>query len=67
MAAIANLTRQLGASPMSVLMQDAGRLIEQHFIESALKRSAGDPAAAAALLGISREAIESTDKAVGES
>lgn len=51
------LTSQLGSSPLPVMLRQATALAEQHFIRMALQRSQDDPAAAAQLLGVSRDSL----------
>lgn len=46
---------QLGQATLPQMMRDAAALAEQHFIQAALQRCGGDVAAAAELLGVSRD------------
>ena len=51
------LSDQLGTIPLPEMLRQATALAEQHFIRIALQRSAGDVAAAATLLGVSRDSL----------
>ncbi len=53
----ARLSRQLGATPLPVMLRQATAMAQQHFIRIALQRSAGDTKAAAGLLGISERSL----------
>lgn len=47
----------IGKVPLLKLVKDASDLIERHYVEGALKRSAGNRTAAAELLGLSRQSL----------
>lgn len=57
-AAIDGLTAQLGQQRLPELLQEASDIAERHLIVEALKRSQGDGALAAEMLGISRDDLE---------
>ena len=50
-----HLGGQLGALHLPAMLREATALAEQHFVQLALQRSAGDTSAAAALLGMPRD------------
>lgn len=56
------LCEQLGTASLTDMLRDATALAEQHFIRMALERAAGDPEAAASLLGVDAEALHSLDR-----
>ncbi len=49
------LDEQLGRTSLPQMMREAAALAERHFIQAALQRCGGDAAAAAQLLGVSRD------------
>jgi transcriptional regulator PpsR len=49
------LDGQLGSASLPQMLREAAALAEQHFIQAALQRCGGDAAAAAQLLGVSRD------------
>lgn len=51
------LSRQLGTEPLPVMLRRATALAQQHFIRIALQDSAGNPQAAAEMLGISERSL----------
>lgn len=51
------LCDQLGTATLPDMLRDAAALAEQHFIRMALERAAGNPEAAASLLGVSTERL----------
>jgi transcriptional regulator PpsR len=55
------LCEQLGTASLTDMLRDATTLAEQHFIRMALERAAGDPEAAASLLGVDAEALRGLD------
>lgn len=56
-AKLGELTRQIGEVPLLQLVRDAGAVIEQHCIETALERARGNRTATARLLGLSRQSL----------
>jgi hypothetical protein len=56
------LCEQLGTASLTDMLRDATTLAEQHFIRMALERAAGDPEAAASLLGVDAGALSSLDR-----
>lgn len=51
------LDGQLGRSSLTQMLREAAALAERHFIQAALQRCGGDVAAAAELLGVSRDTL----------
>ena len=49
------------------MLRDATTLAERHFIRMALERAAGDPEAAASLLGVDAEALRGPDRKTTDS
>ena len=58
--ALATLDDSVGQVPLAQLMAQSKRLIEQRFLSTALARTHGDKAAAAAMLGIALEQLLQT-------
>ena len=58
---VTRLCEQLGTASLTDMLRDATTLAEQHFIRMALERAAGDPVAAASLLGVDAQALQSLD------
>jgi len=58
-----HLVSQLGGLPLPALVREAAALVERHFIDIALARNAGNAAAAALLLGISRDQLVTAQRA----
>jgi len=56
------LCEQLGTASLTDMLRDATTLAEQHFIRMALERAAGDPEAAAGLLGVDAETLRGFDR-----
>ena len=61
------LCEQLGTASLTDMLRDATTLAERHFIRMALERAAGDPEAAASLLGVDAEALRGPDRKTTDS
>ncbi len=55
--ALAEITAQIGRTPLLELVRDSSGLIERHCIEGALERVHGNRTAAAEILGMSRQSL----------
>ena len=57
-SALSLLELRIGVVPLSQMVREAAKTTERHIIEAALERSSGDTTAAAAMLGLSRDALQ---------
>jgi transcriptional regulator PpsR len=61
------LCEQLGTASLTDMLREATTLAERHFIRMALERAAGDPEAAASLLGVDAEALRGPERKTTDS
>ena len=57
LSGLIDLAGQIGQLPLAELLAEAGQRAEKHLIATALLRAGGQPSAAAALLGLTAEAL----------
>lgn len=63
-AAITDLAAQLGAKTLPEMLQQVTAFAERHLIDAALKRTQGDPAETARLLGITADEVSTRMRAL---
>jgi transcriptional regulator PpsR len=62
-----HLSAQVGHAPLDDLLRQASMVLERHFFAVALQRAGADPTAAASMLGVSRQRLESALRDPGNS